>query len=226
MEYSRRRFLQGALGLLGTHLFRGIPGNALASLGTASGYRIPAKAKRLIYLFQMGAPSQPDLFDWKPELVKRAGTDLPESVRKGLRPTSMSRAYARYPLLPSLSKFQQRGKSGQWVSDLLPSIAGVADKICFVKSVWHEDQIVNHVPALNFALTGSRLGERPSLGAWLSYGLGQRNPNLPAFCVMITKGTGRPVDLPAPTRPNGAPFPRRGRWRPRATARYFSPLNA
>lgn len=195
MDFSRRRFLTAALGALGTGLFKSVPGFAATTVG--AGYRIPSKAKRLIYLFQMGAPSQPDLYDWKPELVKRAGQDLPESVRKGLRFTSMSRGYARYPLLPSLSPFKQRGKSGQWISDFLPNLANVADDLCFIKTLWCEDIIVNHVPATNFALTGSRLGERPSIGAWLAYGLGQKNTNLPPFCVMISKGSGRPIDLPA-----------------------------
>lgn len=200
MDFSRRKFLTAALGALGTGLFRGIPGTAFGStsIGTAAApYRIPSKAKKFIYLFQMGAPSQPDLWDWKPELVKRAGQDLPESVRKGLRFTSMSRGYARYPLLPSLAKFAPRGKSGQWVSDLLPNLANIADDLCFIKTLWCEDTILNHVPATNFALTGSRLGERPSIGAWLAYGLGVKNANLPPFCVMISKGSGRPIDLPA-----------------------------
>lgn len=198
MAHSRREFLKRGLGLGSAALLGRAASPALASTAAAgAGYRIPARAKHLIYLFQMGAPSQPDFFDWKPELVKRAGTDLPDSIRKGLRFTSMSRAYASYPVLPSLAKFSQRGQSGAWVSDLLPHLAGVADRICFIKTVWVEDAIINHVPAINFTFTGSRLGERPSLGAWLTYGLGRQNPNLPAFCVMISKGTGRPVDLPA-----------------------------
>lgn len=198
MPLNRREFLNRTVGLASAALLGRSASPAAASMGaTGSSYRIPATAKHLIYLFQMGAPSQPDLFDWKPELVRRAGTELPASVRRQLQFTSMSREQARFPVLPSIAKFSQRGQSGAWVSDLLPCTAGVVDRLCFIKTVCIDDVIVNHVPALNFCLTGSRLGDRPSLGAWLTYGLGRRNDSLPAFCVMISKGSGRPVDLPA-----------------------------
>ena len=146
------------------------------------------KAKRVIYLFQGGGPSQMDMFDYKPALEKWSGQDLPDSVRQGQRLTSMTAAQAKFPIVPSLFSFQQHGQSGAWVSELLPHTAKVVDDLCFVKSMYTEQ--INHDPAVTFAQTGFQLAGRPSLGAWVSYGLGSENQDLPSFVVMIT-GTGQ-----------------------------------
>lgn len=154
----------------------------------------PPKAKRVIYLFQSGGPSQLDMFDYKPELKERQGTNLPDSVRQGQRLTGMTATQSSFPLASSLFQFAQYGESGAWVSELLPHTAKVVDDLCFIKSI-HTDQI-NHDPAVTFTQTGFQLAGRPSLGAWVSYGLGSVNRDLPAFIVMISQGTGRPGDQP------------------------------
>jgi hypothetical protein len=149
------------------------------------------KAKRIIYLFMSGGPSQMDLFDYKPLLNQRNGEDLPESVRMGQRLTGMTGYQARWPLAGSIFKFARHGQSGAWVSDILPWTAKMADELCFIKSMHTE--AINHDPAITFFQTGSELAGRPSIGAWLSYGLGSANENLPAFVVMISK---KGVDQP------------------------------
>ncbi|MES2790899.1 MAG: DUF1501 domain-containing protein [Planctomycetota bacterium] len=153
--------------------------------GILAAPHFPAKAKRIIYLFMSGGPSQLDLFDYKPLLNEKNGQDLPESVRQGQRLTGMTGNQSTLPLAGSLFKFAQHGKSGAWISDLLPWTAKVADELCFVKSLHTE--AINHDPAITFFQTGSQLAGRPSMGAWLSYGLGSANDNLPAFVVMISK---------------------------------------
>jgi len=147
----------------------------------------PPKAKRVIYLFQSGGPSHLDLFDYKPVVVQKAGTDLPESVRAGQRLTSMTAAQASFPVVPSIFKFAQHGNSGAWISELMPHLANVADDLTFLKSL-HTEQI-NHDPAVTFAQTGFQLAGRPSLGSWVTYGLGTENQDLPAFVVMISLGS-------------------------------------
>jgi hypothetical protein len=150
------------------------------------------KAKRVIYLFQSGGPSQIELFDYKPQLVKLAGTELPDSIRNGQRLTGMSASQSTFPVVPSKFNLAQRGNSGAWVSDLLPHTAKIADRLTFVKSVHTEE--INHDPAVTMIQTGFRLGGRPSLGAWVSYGLGAETDDLPAFCVMISNsGGGQPL---------------------------------
>jgi hypothetical protein len=146
------------------------------------------KAKRVIYLFQNGAPSQLDLFDYKPMLNERFGEDLPASIRMGQRLTGMTADQAKFPLAGSTFKFSQYGQARAWISELLPHTARVADDICFVKSMFTE--AINHDPALTFFQTGAQVGNRPSMGAWLSYGLGSENMNLPAYCVLLSKGRG------------------------------------
>jgi hypothetical protein len=145
----------------------------------------PPRAKRVIYLFMAGGPSQLDLFDYKPLLNKMNGEDLPESVRKGQRLTGMSAHQAQLPLAGSIFKFAQHGRSGAWVSDLLPETAKIVDDLCFVRSCHTE--AINHDPAITFFQTGSQLAGRPSMGSWLSYGLGSLNENLPAFVVLISR---------------------------------------
>lgn len=146
------------------------------------------KAKRVIYLFQNGAPSQLESFDYKPLLNKMSGQDLPESVRGGQRLTGMTANQERFPLVGSRFGFQQHGKNGTWVSELFPNIAKIADDICVVKSMHTE--AINHDPALTFFQSGAQQGNRPSMGAWLSYGLGSENQNLPAYCVLLSRGKG------------------------------------
>ncbi len=137
------------------------------------------KAKRIIYLFQNGAPSQLESFDYKPLLTKMAGQDLPESIRNGQRLTGMTASQTKFPLVGSHFSFAQHGKNGAWVSELFPNMAKIVDELCIVKSMHTE--AINHDPALTFMQTGAQQGNRPSMGAWLSYGLGSENKNLPAF---------------------------------------------
>jgi hypothetical protein len=146
------------------------------------------KAKRIIYLFQNGAPSQLESFDYKPTLIERSGEDLPASIRMGQRLTGMTSGQAKFPMVGSYFKFNQYGKSGAWISELFPNIGKIADEICIVKSMHTE--AINHDPALTFMQTGAQQGNRPSMGAWLSYGLGSENKNLPAFCVLLSRGKG------------------------------------
>jgi hypothetical protein len=146
------------------------------------------RAKRIIYLHQNGAPSQLESFDYKPLLTKMAGQDLPESIRNGQRLTGMTSGQTRFPLVGSYFKFQQYGKNGTWVSVLFPNMAGIIDEFCIIKTMHTE--AINHDPALTFMTTGAQQGNRPSMGAWLSYGLGSENKNLPAFCVLLSRGRG------------------------------------
>jgi hypothetical protein len=146
---------------------------------------IAPKAKRVVFLFMAGGPSQIETFDHKPRLRALYGTELPESVRKGQRLTGMSANQAALPLVPSAYDFRQYGQSRTWVSELLPYTAQVVDELCVIRSL-HTEQI-NHDPAITFFQTGHQLPGRPSIGSWLSYGLGSENRNLPAFIVLISK---------------------------------------
>ena len=146
------------------------------------------KAKRVIYLFQAGGPAQQDLFDYKPLLNKMHGQPLPDSVRHGQRLTAMSSNQAVIPMAGSPFKFAQHGQGGAWISEALPHIAEISDECCFVKSVFTE--AINHDPAITFFQTGSELAGRPSMGAWLSYGLGSLNKDLPTFVVLATANAG------------------------------------
>jgi hypothetical protein len=148
----------------------------------------PPTAKRVIYLFQHGAPSQLDLFDYKPKLTALQGTDLPESVRMGQRLTGMTAYQAKFPTAPSIFKFAQHGESGMWLSELLPHTSKVADNICLIKSL--QTDAINHDPAVTFFQTGFQIAGRPSIGAWIAYGLGSENQDLPAFVVFVSQGFG------------------------------------
>ncbi len=181
----------------------GVP--ALANLLAADSLPHHApKAKRVIYLFQSGGPSQMDMFDYKPRLGELRSTELPDSVRMGQRLTGMTATQTSFPVAPSIFKFAQHGKSGAWASDLLPHTAKVADQLCFLKSMHTE--AINHDPAVTFFQTGFQLAGRPSIGAWLAYGLGSENKDLPAFIVMISQGTGSPSDQPLYDRLWGSGF--------------------
>ncbi|MEO0447408.1 MAG: DUF1501 domain-containing protein, partial [Verrucomicrobiota bacterium] len=166
--------------------------------------KLAPQAKRVIYLFQSGAPSQLDLFDHKPILKKRFDEDLPDSIRQGQRLTGMTSGQARFPTAPTVFDFQQHGQSGAWVSELMPHIASISDKLCYIKSMYTE--AINHDPAITFFQTGSQIAGRPSVGAWLSYGLGKENENLPAFVAMTSLGTGRPGGQPLYDRLWGSGF--------------------
>ena len=190
---SRRHFLGRAGMGLGVaalaHLFDqdllAVQTAGVAPPGSLPGLpHFPPKAKRVICLFQGGGPSQIDIFDVKPELQKWTGTDLPDSIRKGQRLTAMTAAQTRFPVAPSIFQFARHGGSGAWVSELMPHTAQVVDDLCFIRSM-HTEQI-NHDPAVTFAQTGFQLAGRPSMGAWVSYGLGSENQDLPAFVVMVT----------------------------------------
>ena len=160
------------------------------------------RAKRVIFLCQSGAPSQIELFDYKPELEEREGEELPESVRMGQRLTTMTSGQARKALTPSVYQFAQHGKSGAWVSELLPHTAKIVDDLCIVRSVHTE--AINHDPAITFLQTGSQQPGRPSMGSWVTYGLGSENANLPAFAVLLSGGA--PGDQPLYGRLWGSAF--------------------
>lgn len=162
---------------------------ALSSLiGAETLPHFPPKAKRVIYLFQHGAPSQLDLFDYKPNLLARRGEDLPESIRGTQRLTGMTAYQSKFPTAPSIFQFAQHGQSGQWLSELLPYTAKVADDLCVIRSL--QTEAINHDPAVTFFQTGFQLAGRPSIGSWVSYGLGSENKDLPAFVVMVSQGVG------------------------------------
>src|SRR5947208_11578490 len=145
----------------------------------------PPKAKRVIFLHQSGAPSQMELFDYKPQLEKLQGTELPATVRMGQRITGVTSGQASFPVAGSIFKFSQVGKSGAWISELLPHHAKIMDDLAVIKTVHTE--AINHDPAITFIQTGSQQPGRPSMGAWVSYGLGSDNQNLPAFVVLVSQ---------------------------------------
>lgn len=192
---NRRQFLSSlsigigsvALGsLLIPDLFSGKPGSQEA-FEKALPHFAP-KAKRVIYLFQSGGVSQLETFDYKPKLREMMGQNLPDSIRGGQRLTGMTSGQASFPLVGSYFDFAQYGQSRAWISSLFPHMAKVVDDLCIIKSM-HTDAI-NHDPAITFFQTGSQQGSRASMGAWLSYGLGSENQNLPGFCVLVSKGRG------------------------------------
>ena len=211
---SRRSFLQaGGLGLgtaaLATLLAEDAaadqePGDSTQFGGLAGIPHFNPKVRRVIYLFQSGAPSQMDLFDHKPKLAELRGTELPDSIRKGQRLTGMTSRQASFPVAPSMFQFAQHGQSGATVSELMPHTAKVADELCFVKSLYTE--AINHDPAITFFQTGAQLAGRPSLGSWLAYGLGSESRDLPAFVVMVSQGSGNPADQPLYDRLWGSGF--------------------
>ncbi|MDA0832760.1 MAG: DUF1501 domain-containing protein [Planctomycetota bacterium] len=208
INLARRQFL-GKFGLgtaaLATLLQKdGLQQSAVAETGQPGFPNFMPRAKRVIYLFQSGAPSQLDLYDYKPKLAEMRGVDLPDSIRKGQRLTGMTAQQTKFPIAPTKFKFTQHGESGAWLSELLPNIAKVADDLCFIKTIHTE--AINHDPAVTFFQTGNQLAGRPSMGAWLSYGLGSDNDDLPAFVTMISIGTGIPNGQPLYDRLWGSGF--------------------
>ncbi|MET7258209.1 DUF1501 domain-containing protein [Dyadobacter fermentans] len=161
----------------------------------------PPKAKRVIYLFQSGAPSQLELFDYKPKLEEMWGKDLPESVRKGQRLTGMTAGQSSFPLAASKYKFQRYGDNDMMISELMPYTSGIVNDVTFIRSMFTE--AINHDPAVTFFQTGSQQGGRPSWGSWVSYGLGSDNQNMPSFVVLLSKGRGGDQPLYAKLWSNG-----------------------
>jgi hypothetical protein len=203
---QRRQFLETNAGGLGTVALAWL----LAEEGRGQSSGLPglphhrATARRVIYLFQSGAPSQIDLFDHKPALRNLRGQDLPDSIRRGQRLTGMTATQEHFPIAPSMYRFARHGQSGAWVSELLPHTARIADELCFIKSMHTE--AINHDPAITFFQSGAQLAGRPSMGAWIAYGLGTENRDLPAFVVLISQGTGNPADQPLYDRLWGSGF--------------------
>ncbi len=193
LSLTRRQFFGraatgiGSLALASLLCERAMSGAPIGVPGVLPQAHFPARAKRIIYLFMQGGPSQMDLFDHKPALARRHGEELPDSVRRSQRITGMTAKQATLPIAPSPFKFAQHGKSGAWVSELLPHTAAAADDLCFVRSV--NSEAINHDPAITFLQTGSQQPGRPSLGSWMSYGLGTENRDLPAFVVLISRGS-------------------------------------
>ena len=192
-ESRRRFFARGAQGvgalalasLLGEKAQAAGPAPAQA-FGALSGLpHMAAKAKRCIYLHLVGAPPQMDLYDYKPKMKEMFDKDLPESIRQGQRLTTMTSGQSRFPIAPSIFKFAQHGKSGAWLSELLPNTAKMADDIAIIRSM--NTDAINHEPAITFFQTGFMIAGRPCLGSWLNYGLGSMNQNLPAFVVLQAK---------------------------------------
>ncbi|WKN45612.1 DUF1501 domain-containing protein [Tunicatimonas pelagia] len=201
-QLNRRHFLSRlslgvgslALGnLLGCDSKSGLGGNAQPEAGILDNFHIAPKAKRVIYLFQSGGPSQMDLFDYKPMLRKMHGEELPASVRGEQRLTGMTANQSSFPLAAPMFDFSQYGQSGAWVSNLMPYTAEIADELCYIKTMHTE--AINHDPAITFFQTGSQQPGRPSIGSWLSYGLGSDNQNLPTFIVLLSRGAQRPQPI-------------------------------
>src|SRR5713101_7696077 len=191
----RHFFARGAHGLGTAALASLLPAKAAAGeqispIGGLLGLpHFAPKAKRAIYLFMNGGPSQMDMWDYKPKMDELFDKDLPDAIRKGQRLTTMTSGQARFPLAPSKYKFARHGKVGVWVSELLPWTAKITDDIAHIKTV--RTEAINHDPAVTYICTGHQLPGRASLGSWLSYGLGTMNQNLPTFVVMTATWTGR-----------------------------------
>jgi hypothetical protein len=187
---SRRQFLNRfGMGLGGIALADMLrPEMARATPGVLSELHHPPRAKRVIFLFQSGAPSQIDLFDHKPLLNEKHGTQLPDEIRGSQRLTGMSANQSSLPLAGSPFSFAQHGESGTWMSEILPHTATIADDLCVIRTMHTE--AINHGPAVTYVQTGSQFPGRPSMGAWLQYGLGSENENLPSFVVLVTKDKG------------------------------------
>jgi hypothetical protein len=209
---TRRQLLRdGATGIGALALHSMLAPEAMAEQVTKVGPHFAPRAKRIIFLFMNGAPSQQDLFDYKPLVDKHHGEELFKTynektgkwsdkgfVKKTQRLTGMTAGQRSFPVSRSKFKFQQHGESRAWMSELLPHTAKIADDLCFVKSMHTE--AINHDPGVTFFQTGHQQPGRPSMGAWMSYGLGTANENLPTFCVLISNGTGRPGSQPVYTK--------------------------
>ncbi len=197
-QFSRRQLLlggAGGLGSIGLATLLNADNKPVTSTSSRTITHLPElphfapKVSRVIYLFQSGGPAQMDLFDYKPRLLERFGQDVPKSVYPDERKTTMTSAQNKFPVAPSVFKFHQRGAAGTWMTELLPYIGGIADEMCVIRSMYTE--AINHDPAITLLMTGSQLPGRPSIGAWLSYGLGSENADLPVFVAMSSRGTAK-----------------------------------
>ncbi len=208
--FNRRTFLKGSgvglaalAGILSGEGFAAMP-EAKRFGGLPGVPHFAPKAKRVIYLFQSGAPSQMELFDPKPNLEKQRGEDLPSSIRMGQRLTGMTSGQKTFPVAPSVYKFNTHGQSGMQLSELLPHLGSVADELCLIRTMFTD--AINHDPAVTFFQTGNQLAGRPSMGSWLSYGLGTMSNDLPAYVVLTSIGSGRKDDQPLYDRLWGSGF--------------------
>ena len=187
---TRRNFLSAGVQGIGTVALSSLLSRDLFAakpdaLGALPGLpHFAPKAKRVICLWQGGGPSHIDLFDQKPTLVKEAGKDIPASIRGDTRLSSMSSGYAKWPAVPAIKPFARYGQSGRELSTMIPHIGSIADEICVVRSM--NTEAVNHAPGVTFFMTGSQIPGRPAVGAWLAYGLGTMNQDLPAYVVMTS----------------------------------------
>jgi hypothetical protein len=194
---TRRQFLSKMKNALGMATLASLmPSAALAGIGEKERGGKPVnaalpklhfapKAKHIIYLHMVGGPPQMDLYDYKPKMVDFYDKDLPESIRNGQRLTTMTSGQARFPIAPSRYAFKQHGKSGMWISELLPWTAKMADDMCFIRSMHTE--AINHEPAITYMQTGNQITGKPCLGSWMSYGLGSLNQDLPTFVVLVAQ---------------------------------------
>ena len=205
LDITRRQFLgRASTGIGAAALASLLNPHLSAAQGSAGLPHFAPKAKRVIWLTQAGAPSQLDLFDYKPGLREMFDKDLPDSVRNGQRVTGMTSGQARFPIAPSVFSFKQHGQAGHWMSELLPHTARLADDLCIIRSMHTE--AINHDPAMTMLQTGSQVAGRPSFGSWLSYGLGSDNADLPAFVVMVSRPSGKGNAQPLHERMWGAGF--------------------
>src|SRR5258706_12133380 len=180
-----RQFLRRGANALGMAALASLGGEAFAKGAVRGLPHFAPKAKHVIYLHMVGGPPQMDLYDYKPVMQQYFDKDLPESVRNGQRLTTMTSGQTRFPIAPSKYKFQQYGKSGMWVTELLPQTAKMVDDMCFIRSMHTE--AINHEPAITYMQTGNQITGKPCLGAWVSYGLGSLNSNLPTFVVLVAR---------------------------------------
>jgi hypothetical protein len=190
--------------LLNPSLFAEELGGNKNTLGALKSLQFAPKAKRVIYLFMSGGPSHIDLFDYKSKLREYHGTELPGSVRMGQRVTGMTSGQKSFPCVAPMFEFKQYGKCGAWVSELLPNLGSIADDLTIIKTL--NTEAINHDPAITYIQTGHQQPGRPSLGAWLSYGIGSENQQLPGFVVMISQGSGNKTDQPLFSRLWGSGF--------------------
>lgn len=207
IQMTRRQFLGRAATGIGAAALASLLNPGLLGAADSAKPLLPhfaPRAKRVIWLTQAGAPSQLDLFDYKPHLRARFKEELPDSIRGGQRLTGMTADQKNFPVAPSIYGFKQHGQAGVWLSELLPHTARVVDELCVIRSL--NTEAINHDPAMTFLQTGSQQPGRPSLGAWLSYGLGTANQNLPAFVVMISRPSGPTNAQPLHERMWGAGF--------------------
>lgn len=203
-HFFRRTTLGLGTAALASLLNPGLLAGEPHSGGILPGFHHAPRAKRVIFLFMSGGPSHIDLYDYKPELRAHHGQELPGSVRMGQRITGMTSGQSSFPCVAPMFEFRRHGNAGIWMSELLPNIGSVADDLCLVRSMHTE--AINHDPAFTFIQTGAQQPGRPSLGAWLSYGIGSESRNLPAFVVMISQGSGNKTDQPLVSRMWGPGF--------------------